>query len=73
MPQKPQIGTLKRKSFLVDERALRRAKRVLGAASDAEAVRLSIERVVEMELFWQFMAISRKALKPGSIAGRPSP
>ena len=41
-----------RRSFFVDERELRRAKKVLGAASDAEAVRLSLEQVAEMASFW---------------------
>jgi hypothetical protein len=59
--------TLKRTSFFVDVRALRRARRVLGATSDAEAVRMSVERVGEMERFWRFMRKSRRALKPGSI------
>lgn len=60
-------ATLKRKSFFVDERALRRAKKALGAASDAEAVRVSVERIAEMEEFWRFMKLSRRTLRPGSI------
>jgi hypothetical protein len=36
----------------VDERTLHRAKRLLRASSDAEAIRLSLERVVEMERYW---------------------
>ncbi len=58
---------LKRKSFFVDERALRRAKKALGVTTDAEAVRVSVERITEMEEFWQFMKNSRRALKPGSV------
>jgi hypothetical protein len=58
---------LKRKSFFVDEQAIRRAKKVLGAATEAEAVRLSVERIAEMEVFWRFMKNSRKSLRPGSI------
>jgi hypothetical protein len=60
-------GTLKRKAFFVDEQALRRAKRALGAATDAEVVRLSVERVAEMDEFWRFMARTRGTLKPGSL------
>jgi hypothetical protein len=60
-------ANLKRKSFFVDERALRRAKRVLGVATDADAVRLSLERIAEMERFWRFMDASRKAVAPGSF------
>ena len=48
-------GNLVRRSFFVDERELRRAKKVLGASSDAEAVRLSLERVAETERFWALL------------------
>lgn len=40
-----------RKSFFVDARALSRAKRLLGVATDAEAVRASVDRIAEMEEF----------------------
>jgi hypothetical protein len=53
---------LKRKAFFVQESALRRAKRILGVATDAEAVRRSIEVVAEMETFWRFLARSRGSL-----------
>lgn len=56
-----------RKSFFVDEKAVKRARKTLGVATDAEAVRLSLDRVVEMEEFWRFMVATRKSLKPGSI------
>jgi hypothetical protein len=58
---------LKRKSFLVDPSLLKRAKRVLGVRTEAEVVRLCLERVVEMEEFWRFMDKSRGTVKPGSI------
>jgi hypothetical protein len=58
---------LKRKSFFVDERTLRRAKKLLGATTDAEAIRLAMERVVEMEEFWKFMDETRGTLKAGGI------
>ena len=58
---------LKRKSFFVDERAIDRAKRVLGASTDAEVVRLAIDRVAEMERFWKMMRGARNKLAPGSI------
>lgn len=61
---------LKRKSFFVDPRTLRRAKKALGVATEAEVVRLSVERVTEMEEFWQFMKNSRRILKPGSVETR---
>ena len=60
-------SALKRKSFFVDEQALNRAKRVLGVATDAEVVRLSVARITEMEEFWRFMKQTRGALKFGSL------
>ena len=60
-------GTLKRTSFFVDVTALRRARKALGVATDAEAVRIAVERVGEMERFWRFMRRTRGALKPGSM------
>ena len=56
-----------RKSFFVDPRAIDRARKALGVGSDAEAVRLAVDRVVEMEKFWRFMTESRASLEPGSI------
>ena len=58
---------LKRTSFFVDVRTLRKARKALGVATDAEAVRMSVERVAEMEAFWRFMTNSRGTLKPGSV------
>jgi hypothetical protein len=58
---------LKRKAFFVDEQAVRRAKKALGASSDAEAIRLSVERMAEMEEFWAFMKRTRQSLRSGSI------
>lgn len=58
---------LKRRSFFVDERALRRAKKVLGVATDAGVVRASVDRIAEMEAFWQFMKRTRRTLEPRSL------
>ena len=58
---------LKRKSFFVDELALQRARKALGAKTDAEVIRLSVERMAEMEAFWRFMNKSQRTLSPGSI------
>jgi hypothetical protein len=58
---------LKRKSFFVDEVALQRARKILGAKTDAEVIRLSVERVAEMEAFWRFMDKSRGGLGHGSV------
>jgi len=59
---------LKRKSFFVDERALARARKVLGAASDAEAIRLSVERMAEMEEFWR-QEVEQRLGRPRVWAG----
>jgi len=56
-----------RKSFFVDAKAIDQARKALGAGTNAEAVRLAVDRVVEMERFWRFMAGARGSLKPGSI------
>ena len=58
---------LKRRAFFVDERSLRRAKKALGLATDAEVVREAIERVAEMEEFWRFMKETRAVLEPGAL------
>ena len=60
-------STLTRKSFYVDAATLRRAKRALQVRTDAEAIRVSLERVAEMEKFWSFMNKSYGVLKPGSF------
>lgn len=62
-----QHATLKRRAFFVDDRALQQAKKVLGVKTDAEVVRLAVERIVEAEKFWQFMEKSRRTLQPGSV------
>lgn len=56
-----------RKAFYVDPRLIKRAKRLLGLRTEAEVVRLSVERMVEMEEFWQFMNKAKGTLKPGSF------
>ena len=62
-------GNLVRKSFFVDERELHRAKKVLGASSDGEAVRLSLERVAEMERFWRLIDRTKATLEPEAFEG----
>lgn len=56
-----------RRSYFVDTEIIRRARKALGVGTDAEAVRLAVERVLEMEKFRRFMRESRGVLKPGSI------
>jgi hypothetical protein len=51
----------------MDEGVLRQAKKVLGVKTDAEAIRISVERIAEMEEFWKFMKKSRHTLTPGSL------
>ena len=63
----PSTPTLKRKAFFVDERAIREARKALGASSDAEAIRMSVERIAEMEEFWRFMRETRRNLPPGGF------
>lgn len=59
--------TLKRRAFFVEDQMLERAKKVLGVKTKAEVIRLSVERVVEMEEFWRFMKKSRRSVQPGSF------
>ncbi len=62
MPRK-----LKRRAFFVDDHALARAQKLLGARTKAEAVRLSVERIAEMERFWRFMKQTAGTARPGSF------
>ena len=64
---RPSATRYTRRSFFVDEGAIRRARRALGVHTNAEAVRLAVERVVEMEEYWRFMTRSRASLEPESI------
>lgn len=58
---------LKRKSYFVDEQAIQRAKRILGVSTDAEVVRLAVERITEMERSWKLMHSTRGKIEPGSF------
>ena len=60
---------LTRKSFFVDPSSLRRARKALRAKTDSEAVRVSLERVAEMEAFWRFMETTRGKLGAKSFEG----
>jgi hypothetical protein len=66
----PPTPILKRRAFFIDERALREARKAFGAASDAEAIRMSVERIAEMEQFWRLMRETRRSVPPGSF-GEP--
>ncbi len=63
----PRKRHLKRKAFFIDERTLRRARKALGTPTEAETVRLALERAAEMEDFRKFMAETRATLEPGSF------
>ena len=58
---------MKRKRYFVDERALKRAKKAFGVKTEAEVIPLSVERVAQMEDFWEFMKKTRRSLRPGRI------
>lgn len=47
--------SLVRKSFFLDPEKLSKAAELMGAASEAEALRKIISRYVEQERFWQWM------------------
>ena len=56
-----------RKAFFVEPRMIERARQILGLRTEAEVVRASVKRVVEMEEFWRFMDKTKNRLKPGSF------
>jgi hypothetical protein len=58
---------LSRKSFFIDPKALKAAKKALGVATDSEAVRLSLSQIAEMDRFWSFMEKSRGSLPVGTF------
>jgi hypothetical protein len=59
---------LKRRSFFVDERDLRRARVALGARSDAETIRLALREVARRGELLRFMQRSGGSLAPGSFS-----
>jgi Arc/MetJ family transcription regulator len=61
-------GKLKRKSFFIDERELREARRALGVTTDAEAVRAALREVARMKTLARFMERSRGSVPPGSFS-----
>ena len=63
----PPAQPLKRRAYLVDERAVREARKALGATSDDEAVRISVARIAEMERFWRLMRDTRRSVAPGGF------
>ncbi len=67
MPVAKRAPRYARRSFFVDPKAILGARKALGASTNAEAVRLAVDRVVEMEQFWRFMARSRLSLPVGSF------
>ncbi len=63
----PGARRYKRKSFFVDEAAISKARKALGVQTDAEAVRVAIERVLEIEAFRVFMRETRGTIRPGGF------
>jgi hypothetical protein len=59
--------SLKRRSYFVDHKAIERAKRILGAPSDADVVRIAIDRVIEMDRFREFIEKTKGSLPRGSF------
>ena len=47
------MAALERKAFFVEPKTLKSARRILGARSDSEAVRLALDRVKEIEESWK--------------------
>jgi hypothetical protein len=58
---------LKRTSFFVDRAVMRRAKKALGARTDATTIRTALERVAENDQFLKFMKRTAGRLKAGSF------
>lgn len=58
---------LKRKTYFVDEQTIRRAQKALGVKTEAEAIRVAVERLAEMEEFWEFMKKSKGTVTPRSF------
>jgi hypothetical protein len=63
----PRSSALVRRAFFVEPRALQRARRVLGAKTDAEVVRRSIDHVLESDAWWRFMRRSKGRLPRGTF------
>ena len=59
---------LKRKSFFIDERELREARRALGAETDSETIRAALREVARMKALARFMEKSRESLGAGSFS-----
>ncbi len=56
-----------RKSYFIDPDIVKKAVKVLGVNSEAEAIRISVQRIVEMAEFWDFMDESTNSVKRGSF------
>ncbi len=58
---------LVRKSYYVDQNVIKKAKKILGVQSEAEAIRISVRRMLEMSEYWEFMDKTSNSLKKGSF------
>jgi hypothetical protein len=63
----PRAARFTRRAYFVEPTAVRRARQALGAKTDAEAIRQSVELVAEMDAFRKFMDKHRGRLEPGSF------
>ena len=59
--------SLVRKSYFVDPKIVARAAKLIGASSEAEAIRTIMAQFVEQERFWKMMKKSGNTLKKGSF------
>ena len=62
-----QATSLVRKSYFVDPKIVARAAKLIGASSEAEAVRTIMAQFVEQERFWKRMKKTGGTLKKGSF------
>ncbi|MBI5528569.1 MAG: hypothetical protein HY897_19735 [Deltaproteobacteria bacterium] len=65
----PTSSPMVRKAYYVEPGLIRRAKKLLRLRTEAEVIRLSVERMVEMEEFWRFMDRTRGKAGPDGFRG----
>ena len=66
----PSSSQMVRKAYYVEPGLIRRAKKLLRLRTEAEVIRLSVERMVEMEEFWRFMDRSKGKAGAGGFTER---
>lgn len=58
-----QLARLERKNFIVDGRKVSRLRKILGAASESEAVRVAVNRALDVE---EAIAALERLMKRGT-------